>query len=342
MAGNMTVRDLVFAAGNLLESASLEGAELSTQVIGKNNMASIVHRRINLAAALAGDPAHNIALKPYDRLFIMRISDWHPEKFVTLAGEFRFPGRYIIKKGERLSSVIERAGGYKDNAYLRGAFFTRERVRDMQQKSLMEMADRLERDLMVGASGVSTALSVEEVAGKKVEMEQKQKFIESLRKLKATGRMTIYLGHLRLLKGSPYDIELEEGDNLLIPQKNSVVGVVGAVMTQSSLIYSDRMSYQDYIGESGGYASYADEKNIFVMKVDGSARKLSRGFLNWTAQRERWEVAGFGETIPPIEPGDTIVVPEKIERIAWLREIRDITQIMMNTAVAAAVVLKLW
>jgi hypothetical protein len=204
------------------------------------------------------------------------------------------------------------------------------------------MADRMERDLLAGSSGLATALSAEEVAGKKAEMEQKLKFIDTLRKLKATGRMTIYLGHMRLLKGSPYDIELEGGDSLLIPQKNSVVGVVGAVMTQASLIYSDKMSYQDYIDESGGYASFADEKKVFVMKVDGSARKLSRGFLSWNAPRERWEIVGFGERIAPIEPGDTIVVPEKVDRIAWLREIRDITQILMNVAVAAGVVIALY
>ncbi|MEK7826799.1 MAG: SLBB domain-containing protein, partial [Thermodesulfobacteriota bacterium] len=342
MADNMTVRDLVFAAGNVLESASLEDAEISSQVIGRNNQAGIVHRQINLARALAGDPAHNVDLKPYDRLFIKRIPDWRPEKFVTVTGEIMFPGRYMIKKGDKLSSLIERGGGYKDTAYLRGAFFTRERVRDLQQKSLIEMADRMERELLTSASGISTAISAEEVAGKKVELEQKQKFIDTLRKLKATGRMTVYLAHTRLLKGSEYDIELEEGDTLLIPPRNSVVNVAGAVMSPTSLIYSDRMSYQDYIKEAGDYASFADTDNIFVMKVDGSARKLARGFFNWSAQRERWEVAGFGEKIPPIEPGDTIVVPEKIERIAWLREIRDITQIMMNTAVAAAVVLKLW
>jgi len=342
MAEKMTVRDLVFAAGNLLESASLDAAELSSQVIDRNGQASIDHRQINLARALAGDPESNVVISPYDRLLIRRIPDWHPEKFVTLAGEFRFPGRYIIKKGERLSAVIERAGGFKENAYLRGGFFTRERVRDIQQKSLIEMADRLERDLMAGASGLATALSAEEVAGKKAEMEQKKKFIDTLRNLKATGRMTLYLGHLRLLKGSLYDIELEEGDSLLIPQRNSVVGVVGAVMTQASLIYSDKMSYQDYISESGGYASYADETKVFVMKVDGSARKLSRGFLSWSAPRERWEMAGFGEASAPIEPGDTIVVPEKMERIAWLREIRDITQILMNVAVAAGVVIALY
>ena len=161
------------------------------------------------------------------------------------------------------------------------------------------MADRLERELLTSASGISTAISAEEVAGKKVELEQKQKFIDTLRKLKATGRMTVYLAHTRLLKGSEYDIELEEGDTLLIPPRNSVVNVAGAVMSPTSLIYSDRMSYQDYIKEAGDYASFADTDNIFVMKVDGSARKLARGFFNWSAQRERWEVAGFGEKIPP-------------------------------------------
>ncbi|MCE5265737.1 MAG: SLBB domain-containing protein [Deltaproteobacteria bacterium] len=339
----MTVKDLIFKAGNILESAYPDDAEISSLSTDNGQEAKLVQRNVNLRKALAGDPDHNLVLKPYDRLFVKRIPDWRPDKYVTLTGEIRFPGRYIIRKGERLSEVIERAGGFRDKAYLRGAIFTRERVRESQQRSILEMADRLERELLADASGqISTALSAEEVAGKKGELEQKKKFVESIRGLKATGRMTIYLAHLRLLKGSPYDLELEQGDQLVIPQKNSVVTVVGAVMTQASLIYSDRMSFQDYISESGGYARFADSDNTFVMKVDGSARKLSRGLLNWSNPRERWELAGFGEPVPAIEPGDTIVVPEKIERIAWLREIRDITQILMNVAVSAAVVIKLW
>ncbi|MBU0652808.1 MAG: SLBB domain-containing protein, partial [Proteobacteria bacterium] len=188
----MTVKDLVFKAGNILESAYSDDAEISSLTTEGGQEAKLLQRNIDLRKALAGDPKHNILLKPHDRLFVRRIPDWRPDKYVTIAGEFRFPGRYIIKKGELLSSIIERAGGFKENAYLRGAFFTRERVRDIQQKSLIEMADRLERDLMAGASGLATALSVEEVAGKKAEMEQKKKFIDTFRKLKATGRMTLY------------------------------------------------------------------------------------------------------------------------------------------------------
>jgi protein involved in polysaccharide export with SLBB domain len=300
------------------------------------------NRNLSLRKAFAGDTGQNAPLRPYDRLLVKQIPDWRQEKFVKIEGEVRFPGNYAIRKGEKLSSLIERAGGYKETAYLRGTMFTRERVRELQQKSILEMADRLERELLAGSSSVSTALSAEEIAGKKVEMEQRLKFIDSLRKLKATGRMTIYMAHLRLLKGSEYDLELEDRDTLSLPQKNNVVNVVGSVMTQGSYIYADRMNYKDYIELSGGYAGFADTDNVFVLKVDGSARKLTSGLFNWSSSRNRWEIAGAGEEIKTIEPGDTIVVPEKVERIAWMRNIRDITQILMNTAVSAGVLINLF
>jgi hypothetical protein len=93
---------------------------------------------------------------------------------------------------------------------------------------------------------------------------------------------------------------------------------------------------------AGGYSRYADIDNTYILKVDGSARKVAKGFLNWNTGKSRWEMAAFGEKIADVEPGDTIVVPEKTERIAWLREIRDITQILMQMAVTAAVVIKVF
>ncbi len=337
----MTIRDLVFAAGNIKEEAYLDEAELTSMITDGGRGVKYEQKNLNLRGAFAGDAGQNVHLQSYDRLFVKRIPDWRTERFVTIQGEVKFPGRYIVKKGERLSSLLERVGGYKDTAYLRGAFFARARVRELQQKGLQDMADRMERELL-SDTGISTAISVEEVAAKKIELEQKQKFVESLRKLKATGRMTIHLAHLRLLKGSENDIELEDGDTLLIPQKNSVVNVAGAVMSQGSYIYSEKMTYQDYISQTGGYSRNADTNNIFVMKVDGSARKLARGLLDWSPSRNRWELANYGEEIRTIEPGDTIVVPDRVERIAWLREFRDITQILMNAAVTAGVVMALY
>ncbi len=154
--------------------------------------------------------------------------------------------------------------------------------------------------------------------------------------------MVIRLAHLRLLKGSEYDIELEDGDTLHIPMRNNVVNVIGVVMSPGSHIYSEKLGYKQYISLAGGFSHFADEDNVFVIKADGSARKLSRGFFNWDSTRSRWEVSAFGEKFGEIEPGDTIVVPEKLEHIAWLREIKDRTQILMQIAVTAGVAVNLF
>ena len=334
---DMRVRDLVFAAGNIMEFAYLDDAEVTSMDIEKGASVKMVQKNISLRRALAGDPEHNIRVKPYDRVFVKKIMDWREERFVTVAGEVKFPGRYMITKGERLSSIIQRAGGYTDVAYLRGAVFTREKVRQMQQKSIEEITDRLEKELLSqGAAGVATALSAEEIAAKKTEMEQKKQFIDAMRRSKAMGRMTIKLAHLRLLKGSEYDVEIEDGDTLMIPEKTSVVGVVGAVMSSGAHVYSERKEYKDYIDMSGGYTRYADKDNVYVLKVDGSARKAYNGFVGWNNKKDRDVLAAFSDTDAYyIEPGDVVAVPENFERDAWLRELRDISQIIANIAFAS-------
>jgi len=333
---DMRVRDLVFAAGNIMEFAYLDDAEVTSMDIEKGSSVKLVQKNISLRRALAGDPEHNIRVKPYDRVFVKKIMDWREERFVTVAGEVKFPGRYMITKGEKLSSIIQRAGGYTDEAYLRGAVFTREKVRQMQQRSIEEITDRLEKELLSQGASVATALSKEEVEAKKAEMEQKKQFIDAMRKSKAMGRMTIRLAHLRLLKGSEYDVEIEDGDSLSIPEKTSVVGVVGAVMSSGAHVYSERKEYQDYIDMSGGYTRYADKANVYVLKVDGSARKAYSGFIGWNDKKDRHELAAFSDADAYyIEPGDVVAVPENFERIAWLREVRDISQILVNTAIAS-------
>ncbi len=334
---HMTVKDLVFKAGNILESAYVDEAEISSLITKDRKISSVERKTINLGKALEEDPVHNVRLRPNDRLYVKRIPDWQEAKYVSVSGEFRFPGRYIIKKGERLSSLIARAGGYTDDAYLRGAVFTRESVRVLQQTSLNEMAKRMERDIMSsGSASIATAVSTEEIEATKGELEQKMKFVQSLYELKATGRMTIIIAHHRLLKGSNYDIMLEDGDSLTIPIKNDVVSVVGSVMSHGSYIYSDDLKYQHYIAMTGGYSEYADEDNVFVLKVDGSARKI-KDLISWNPFKSRWEITAFGEKVKEIEPGDTIIVPEEVSRIAWLREIKDTTQILMQIAVTTAI-----
>jgi len=343
LAVNMRISDLIFSAGNVSESAFLDEAEVSSFTVENGTSVKTAYKKINLRAALNNDPEHNILLMPYDRVFVKRIPGWKDERFVNVSGEVTFPGRYIIKKGETLSAVLERAGGYTDDAYLRGAIFTREEVRRLQQSSLDEMILRLESEILSeGSLQLSSALSAEEIEAKKAEVQNRQKFIDSLRNLKASGRMTIRLAHLRLLKGSKYDLELENGDRIHVPVKSSAVNVVGAVMSRGSFIYSGHLNYKDYINMTGGYTRFADQDNVYVLKVDGTARKLYAGLFNWNSTKDRWETSAFGEGAEEIEPGDTIVVPEKLDRIAWLRETKDLTQILYQIAVTAGVAVVLF
>ena len=202
------------------------------------------------------------------------------------------------------------------------------------------MAAKLERELFAESSAnISTAVTKEEIAAKEAEAEQKKDLIEALYKVEATGRMTIKLANLELLKGTEYDIIMEEKDTLFIPKKNSVVNVLGAVMSRGSFIYANDLDYKDYIGLAGGYTNHADKDNIYVLKVYGTAMKLSSGFFSWSDSGAR-DHGGF-EKIKEIEPGDSIVVSEKFDRIAWMREIKDMSQILYQIAVAAAVVIDL-
>jgi protein involved in polysaccharide export with SLBB domain len=336
-AGVTRIKDVILKAGGVLYYSS-DHAELARINITQSGPVT-EYFDINIKKALNDDPAHNIPLEMNDYLFVRTIPEWGVYETVTIDGEVRFPGTYTIKKNEKLSSLIKRAGGYTDSAYLRGTVFTRVRVKDIQQKSLALMAAKIERELFAESSSkISTAVSKEEIAARETEAKQKKELIETLYKIKATGRMTIKLADLKLLKGSEYDILLEEGDNLFIPKKNSVVNVLGAVMSRGSFIYTGDLDYKDYISLAGGYTNYADKKNIYVLKVDGTAMKLSRGFFNWNDSESRRDIAGF-EKIKEIEPGDSIVVSEKFERIAWMREIKDLSQILYQIAVAAAVVI---
>ncbi|MBI5344740.1 MAG: SLBB domain-containing protein [Deltaproteobacteria bacterium] len=228
-AVNMTVKDLVFAAGNLLESAYLDETELVSSDIKEGRSFYMNYRRIDLRKALAKDPAHDIALKPRDTLLVKRIPEWVGVMNVKLTGEVVFPGRYPVKKGERLSSLIERAGGFTDKAYLKGAVFTRESVRVLQQKNINESVDMFEQRIMSqSAATIETAMSAEDAKQMQAGLLQKEALIAKMRSAKANGRISIRLAEMDKFKGGAFDMALEDGDALAVPDKPAQVQVVGA------------------------------------------------------------------------------------------------------------------
>lgn len=338
---NMTVRDLITRGGALRRNAITENAEIS-RIGREGNRAVSVRLAIDLAQAMAGDPEHNITLAPDDVLFVRSVEEWaeSTENFVVLKGEVRYPGIYAISKGERLSSVIKRAGGFTDKAYLRGAKFIRESVRKEQQKNIAAALDRAEADIrQKQAALASTAASKEELDATKAALEGLQKTIEKLRTKQAEGRVVLKLSPLERFKGSEYDITLEGGDTLTIPPRPAVVSILGQVYNPTAIIHRPSLDVESVLQKAGGPTSDAENSEIYLVRADGSVESRLQSSLGFKCTDDR-EVCNFGGFLStPVEPGDTVVVPQKIERISWMRDIKDITQILANVAVTVGTVL---
>lgn len=340
----MTVRDLVTAAGSPKRNAHLESAELTRVTVGVGS-AGAARLEINLARALAGDPAHNLTLEPEDALIVRGIENWleATDRFVTLKGEVKFPGTYSIAKGERLGSVIERAGGFTDKAYLKGARFMRKSVREEQQKRMDEVIARSEQEILRKQGELaSVAASKEELEATRTALDGLLKSLNKLKESRAEGRVVIRLARLEEFRVSPYNLELMGGDVLDVPQVSSVVNVMGQVYNPTSFVHLPGEDVGRYLKNAGGVTRDGEEDDMYIISADGSvlSRQQSSFGINWSDSQRRWTFGGFMAT--ELDPGDTLVVPQKLERIAWIREIKDITTILGQIALAAGVVVAAW
>lgn len=328
----MTIKDLISMAGGLKDYAYSNEAEL-TRITPTPEGPKVEKVTIALGSALAGLASENIVLKENDYLFVRAVPEWGMYKTVEIIGEVKFPGTYTIKKGERLSSLIERAGGFTEKAYLKGALFTRESVRKLQQAQLDESIERLQKQVLSrSATATQAALTAEDALQQKTALEQKNALIEKMKAAKAKGRVTINLDDLNGLKGSPSDLLLEEGDTLVIPERPQHIQVIGSVYNQTAFIYNPKTTVSGYLKSAGGMTDEAEEGELYILKVDGSAvsKKAERGFFSG------------GLLSSNLHPGDTIVVPEKIERVSWLKEVKDVTQILFQIAATAGIIIKVF
>lgn len=325
----MTVKDILTYSGGLLRYANREEAELARVYILPEGPKT---ERINvsLQKALDGNPKHDIRLKEDDYIFIRTVPEWELYRTVVLSGEVKFPGTYTINKGETMSSLIERSGGYTDKAYLKGAVFTRESVRALQQMQLEESISRLEQEMLSqSARTIEAALSPEEAQQQKAVVEQRKNLIAKMRAAKAKGAVSIKLEDLKKFTNSPYNIPLEDGDTLYIPERPHQVQVMGAVYNPTAFVYNPDWTVSSYVKKAGGLTRNAEDDDIYILKMDGTA----------ISKRDWSGLFNLGLRYSTLDPGDTIVVPEKIERIVWLREIKDLTQILYQIAVTAGVLI---
>ena len=271
---------------------------------------------VNLKKAWSGDAEEDVLLKPLDEVSVR--TELRPARAVTLAGQVVRPGVYTIATGERLSSVLERAGSFTDRAFLKGSVFTRASLRKTEQEQLDAFLKTQEQRMLAVASTVTLGGGSEEVAAQRQALETRRELLKTLASKIAVGRMVVHLETPAKLKGSDNDVVLADGDTLEVPEPPQSVLVVGAVRNSTSVQYRPGVNADYYINRVGGYAKEADKKEVHLLKADGSA------------------VSSF-TNIRDVEPGDSIIVPPKAEeKTRWLPTFSAVAQILGSTLLGLA------
>ncbi len=322
----MHVSDLIRAGGSLEDAAFRGEAEITRYEVTPGDARKTELIAVDLAAIRRGDAGADLLLKPYDVLIIKPIPQWVEPGVIELAGEVRFPGKYPIHQGETLSSVLQRAGGFTDLAFIEGAVFIREELKKREKDQIELLANRLQSDL--------AALSLEAITGSAATnsgsgngaaqgLAVGQQLMNQLRDTKPVGRLVIDIN--RVVKrpaGGSEDVALRDGDKLLIPKKTQEITILGEVQSPTSHVFEAGLTRDDYIARSGGTTQKADRKRIYVVRANGDVSSGERS--GWFRRSQSVEM----------RPGDTIVVPLDTERIRALPLWQAVTTIIYNLAVA--------
>ena len=311
----MRVSDLIFAGGNLRETSYKHEAELTRYQIVDGERRELHHVIIDLAGILSGDVGTDLPLLPYDRLLIRRIKNWRRDEVVQVSGEVAFPGSYPIEEGERLSNLIERFGGFLDEAYLPAAQLHRTDIQELQEEQLERMADQLESDLARLTVPPQRGMSATEASQRQAALESGAQLAAELRATVAAGRMVVKLAPADELEGSEQDLVLADGDRIHVPKKPDFVAVMGQVNNPTAFQFEKGKRASHFIRLAGGTTGFGDRGKTYVVKADGSVKP---------GMRTR------------VDPGDVIIVPENLSRFDGMQFLLDMSQVLYQLGLAAA------
>lgn len=252
-AENMTLEDLIIRAGGLLESASLARVDVIRRV--KNANATVAAEEISKMFSFSVkdnyviEGENGFKLQPYDEVIVRRSPSYSNSRYVNITGEINFPGKYpLTKREERLTNLLEKAGGVTDYAYLKGARL----VRRVNKEELARMKSALQ-------SSMSRTDSI---------------LVDTL-DAKTTYYVAIDLDKAINNPGSVYDVVLREGDELTLPVYPSTVRVDGSVLSPNEVTYEPGKSVSYYIEQAGGYSDNAKKRKKYMIAMNGHIYKAS-------------------------------------------------------------------
>lgn len=312
---NASVSRLLDAAGGVKDSAYLKRAEVTRFAFSKET-AETDYLSVALKDVLNGQM--DVPLQGRDRLNVLSIPEWQNTYEVTLKGEVRFPGTYAIKRGETLTQLLERAGGFTDHAFIEGAVFTREELRKQEQERKKILAQQLQREVagnMLTGTGDSL-VSYSEV----------RNLLADLLSVEPVGRLIMDLPKLMAGNGAN-SVQLKDGDTLHVPSRINSISIMGEVQMATSYRFDPELTVDEYISRSGGTKEKADEDRIYIVKANGAIERYEGG-SSWFSFSNNSQLG----------PGDTIIVPMDTTYTENLELWSQVTGIIYNSAVAIAAI----
>jgi protein involved in polysaccharide export with SLBB domain len=297
---NLTAVALVRLAGGFKRSAYTNEADLTRYEVAQGTKIVSDHMEVPIAKAMAGEADADVRLRDGDVLTIRQLSGWNDVgAMIKVAGEVTHPGTYGIQAGERLSSIIQRAGGFGPEAYPYGAVFERVELRELEEKNRADLIERMRAE----AKSVKLVpdMDQDDQARAKASVLQYQKTIANLENTPPAGRLVIHVStDVKRWANTSADIQLRAGDAIYVPKRPGIVVVDGSVYNPTGITYKPGKNAGWYLRQAGGPTAMADPKGIFVVRADGSVAGGPGGIFSG------------GVESAELRPGDLVVVPEKI------------------------------
>jgi len=305
------VRDVLFKAKLIRSSHILRGE------VHRPNTTGIVVLDFHVGLAMSENEDENIELRNGDVISIFENPEIKNTGRISLSGEVKFPGVYPFKRGERLSAVIERAGGFTDQAYLKASKFFRKSVRKRQLKTRQQYLEREKKELEMARLEASQDAEDDQMKNKLQNLAEVSKALDGLEGAEVRGRVTLDMNSILSLNDlivHSSNLRLEDGDAFEVPAEPMEISVVGQVYSPITALYRKGLDFMDYIGLAGGLTEQAMRNKIYVIKADGTAVPVSsqrkqRGFAKYVSSvRNRTSLYQYGG----LQVGDSIVVPTRV------------------------------
>jgi protein involved in polysaccharide export with SLBB domain len=327
LSEKMTAADLLRMAGGFKRSAYQQAADLTSYSIIDGDHVDLEHRDIPIARALAGEADTDVLLKPGDVLTIRQIGGWNDVGgAISVGGEVMHPGRYGIQRGEHLSSILKRAGGFSTEAYPYAAILDRAQVREAAAKSREELVAKVQAQNATGSTG--TSASSRSSGGISATERERQQLLGKLKQIQPSGRLLVHISpQIEKWENTQADVEVRPGDTLYIPKRPNFVMVAGQVYNPVAITFNSGKHASWYLKQAGGPTGLANKKEIFVVRANGTV--VGRGSGEW------WTGNVLSTTL---QAGDTVYVPEKGAGSGLFKTLSQSITLLSGAAVAVSVI----